>query len=112
MASAEMWSEKYFGGNGSEWDNCVVDGPFANLTLRWLADGGFSDHCLTRIMNEEMLRSTSQSNIDKCMEITSYEDAYLCWKGGPHAGGHAAVGGIVSLTRHSPCAGSDTRRGC
>jgi tyrosinase len=78
MSDSDMWSDRYFGGNGTADDHCVVDGAFANLTLRWLADGAFSDHCLTRIMNNGILKSTSQTKTDKCNAITNYADAYLC----------------------------------
>lgn len=94
-----MWSAQYFGGNGRASDYCVVDGPFANLTLRWVQDGSVSDHCLTRIHNDSLLSSTSQPNIDECNAIDNYTEAWECFNGGPHSGGHAAVGGIVSF----PC---------
>jgi hypothetical protein len=70
MESSEMWSDDYFGGNGVKGTYCVETGPFANLTLRWLADGSTSDHCLTRIFNNNSLQSTSQANINKCNAIT------------------------------------------
>ncbi|KAI0133933.1 hypothetical protein BJ170DRAFT_690262 [Xylariales sp. AK1849] len=95
MSSSEMWKEEYFGGNGTEEDKCVVDGPFANLTLRWLADGSVSDHCLTRIFSDRSLSGTSQANIDACNAITNYSSAWNCWSGSPHISGHAAVGGIM-----------------
>ncbi|KAI1873463.1 hypothetical protein JX265_005085 [Neoarthrinium moseri] len=95
MSSSEMWSTEYFGGNGTAENYCVVDGPFANLTLRWLADGSIEDHCLTRIMNDNSLSRTSQEEIDACNAITNYTSAWECFNGGPHGGGHAAVGGIM-----------------
>ncbi|KAF7536186.1 hypothetical protein G7054_g4736 [Neopestalotiopsis clavispora] len=103
MSSSEMWSTKYFGGNGRESDYCVVDGPFANLTLRWLQDGSVSEHCLTRIHNDSLLSSTSQANIDKCNAIDNYTEAWECWKGGPHsdAGRTLSPGDPVFYLHHS-----------
>lgn len=100
-----MFSDEYFGGNGTDDGTYrVIDGKFANMTLRWLGDGSTKDHLLTRINNESALNFTSQENIDECNRITNYTSAWQCLATNPHAAGHAGIGGIVSLFGSFTCA--------
>lgn len=101
MTASELWKDEYFGGDGTGPGGCVETGPFRNLTLRWTRDGNVESHCLTRHFSTAELQMTNQENIDKCNGIQNYTDAWVCWFGvpsgssGPHAAGHAAVGGAV-----------------
>lgn len=98
-----MFDDQYFGGNGTnDGTHQVIDGKFANLTLRWLGDGSTKDHYLTRIHDESALITANQENIDKCNAITNYTSAWQCWDFGPHRAGHLGIGGIVSLSRYLP----------
>ncbi|ETS75767.1 hypothetical protein PFICI_12711 [Pestalotiopsis fici W106-1] len=100
ISSSDLWN--YFGGNGSGDDHCFTDGPFANLTLRWLTNGSTSDHCLTREFNQTAFEGTKQSNIDKCLAISNYTDAWECYNGGTHTGGHLGVNGTMTDGTLSP----------
>ncbi|KAI1873298.1 uncharacterized protein JN550_003551 [Neoarthrinium moseri] len=102
LEGSELWSEEYFGGDGTGANNCVETGPFANLTLRWTREGTVDESCLTRRFSNRSLASTSQTNINACNTITNYTQAWNCWSGGPHSGGHSGVGGIMSDATLSP----------
>ncbi|KAH8201560.1 hypothetical protein TruAng_004252 [Truncatella angustata] len=98
----DMWSEAYFGGDGTGQGNCVETGPFANLTLRWVQDGSVSEHCLTRRFSQRSLQAASLDNIARCSVIGNYTDAWQCFSNGPHGSGHGGVGGIMSDATLSP----------
>lgn len=76
-----------FGGNGSEPDNCLLDGPFANSTVHLgpstnVTAEGF---CLKRKVNETFALGAAQSIVDGCMNITDYADAGIwCIGDKPH----------------------------
>ncbi|PVH96203.1 Di-copper centre-containing protein [Periconia macrospinosa] len=96
MYDTDMFDDQYFGGNGTDDGTYrVIDGQFANLTLRWIGDGSVKDHKLTRMNDEGALNKTDQKNIDKCNAITNYTSAWECWSSGPHGAGHEAIGGIM-----------------
>lgn len=93
--------ETGFGGNGTGEGGCVVDGPFANLTLRIKEDLSASEYCLTRNLNHCMFKSAAQSNVDSCLAMDTFEKARQCLEGMPHGAGHGGVGALV-------CQPSDT----
>ncbi|KAH8163497.1 hypothetical protein CIB48_g4751 [Xylaria polymorpha] len=108
VAASDLWKDEYFGGDGTGPDGCIETGPFRNLTLRWVQNGAVEEHCLSREFSTSELQMTSQDNIDQCNAIQNYTDAWLCWFGGPHgslgphAAGHAAVGGVMGDATLSP----------
>ena len=87
-----------FGGNGVAPFGCIGDGPFANLTLRFLADFSTAEYCIFRFMNECAFKGAVKSNIDLCLTMKKYTDAWHCLENLPHAAGHAGTGGLVSST--------------
>jgi hypothetical protein len=87
--------ETGFGGNGTGDGGCVVDGPFANLTLRIKEDLSASEYCLTRNLNHCMFKSAAQSNVDSCFAMDTFEKARQCLEGMPHGAGHGGVGALV-----------------
>lgn len=94
-ASVVLDPETGFGGGGSR--ACVTDGPFVDLKLRFNATSATSEYCLYRSLSTRDFSSAAQSNVDKCMETTTYEDVADCLEnGGPHSAGHGGVGGLVS----------------
>ncbi|KAI0412994.1 amino acid transporter [Xylaria grammica] len=103
ITTSALWGDddSHFGSNGQD-EYCVWDGPFANLTLRWLLDASTEDHCLTRNWSQEELDKGTQPNIDKCNSIDNYTDAWLCWSQNPHSAGHGGIGGIMSDGTLSP----------
>lgn len=86
-----------FGGDGGGDDGCVVDGPFANLTLHLNHTSNFANYCLTRSFNDvAILTQANATYADACLASEDYAAAWLCFKAKPHTAGHAAIGGTVS----------------
>lgn len=99
LSSVIFDPETGFGGNGTGKAHCVVDGPFANLTLHVQKDLSDSDYCLTRNFDPCSFRAAAQSNVDTCMAKETFEEARQCLEGSPHGAGHGGVGGTVSQQR-------------
>lgn len=99
LTGSELWSEEYFGGDGTGTGRCIETGPFANLTLRFVANNGIQDHCLTRKFDQNVFSAAKQSNIDRCNIVTLFSNATSCWEASPHTAGHSGVGAIVSNIR-------------
>ncbi|KAJ5024613.1 hypothetical protein J3E73DRAFT_391961 [Bipolaris maydis] len=108
MYDTDMFDDRYFGGNGTDGTYRVIDGKFANLTLRWLGDGSTKDHYLTRKNDEASLNGTDRENIAKSNAITKYTSAWECWASGsgPHEAGHRGIGGIMQDDALSPANGT------
>ncbi|KAF2970798.1 hypothetical protein GQX73_g2748 [Xylaria multiplex] len=108
VSASDLWKNEYFGGDGTGPGGCIETGPFRNLTLRWIQNGSVEEHCLSRRFSTQDLQMTNQDNIDRCNALQEYNDAWLCWFGGPHgslgphAAGHAAVGGVMGDATLSP----------
>lgn len=86
------------GGNGTL--KCVVDGPFANTTLRITQIWGvnsYDEYCMSRDFNQTAWVAVNQSNVDACFAKTDYNSANFCYVDLPHSGGHLATGGTVSF---------------
>lgn len=87
-----------FGGDGAGDDECVADGPFANLTLHLNHTSNFANYCLSRSFNEAGIETANSTYLDACFESEDYAAAWLCYKAKPHTAGHAGVGGTVSTS--------------
>lgn len=118
---ASVWgSDEYsFGTNGvnvTNGTNCVVDGAFANTTLRmdqvWGVDY-YDDYCLAREWNQTAWEFANQSYVDTCFSKTTYNEANFCYVDSPHSCGHLATGGTVSSPKqiHSSILGERKRGG-
>lgn len=88
-----------FGGFG---DDCVTDGPFANLELHITQYTNYGNYCLSRSIGENIFEGASTANIATCMNTTTYEEAYQCWQVSPHTAGHGGVGGTMLDVVASP----------
>jgi tyrosinase len=84
-----------FGGNGTGSDNCIADGPFANLTLHFKEDLTTTEYCLSRSLNDFTFSWAARSNVETCLEHKSFEDAWKCFENKPHSAGHGGVSGTV-----------------
>ncbi|GME51120.1 Amino acid transporter [Neofusicoccum parvum] len=91
-----------FGGDGVGGDGCVVDGPFANLTLRFAKNGEFGDYCLERSLSSRGFEGAAQSNVEGCLESEGFESAWSCYEGPLHNAGHGGVGGTMVDLSSSP----------
>jgi tyrosinase len=82
-------------------DNCVQDGPFANIRLRY-SDTEVRPHCLRRQFMEGFPESGLQEMIGFAYDDnvvaglfthTTYASFRFALEGGPHGAVHAGVGG-------------------
>lgn len=96
IAASPLFSSPYgFGGNGRASDGCVVDGPFANLTLHLGPAYEITDFCLARAFNETRFATGAQATIDICNTYTDYVTYSFCLQATPHTAGHGGVSGLV-----------------
>lgn len=98
-----MWDDDTgFGGNGTEPDGCVTTGPFANRTEHIGPLEETTDYCFKRIWDNDYGVATELSTvIDDCYSYNDYAGFWYCVSGTLHLGGHAGVGGLVSLRTFS-----------
>jgi len=90
-----------FGGDGAARGNCITTGPFKNYTNSLGPGYEITNHCIDRRINNQMSSGSSQANVDRCLQATSFATAWNCIEGQPHGGGHGGVGGQVCIFYHS-----------
>ena len=100
-ASSILSTEYGFGGNGNGTDKCIIDGPFANRTLHLGPIYEVTDHCISRSWNSESFKWANQTYLDVVFAAENYEEAWPLFSSWPHTAGHAAIGGVVSIS--FPC---------
>lgn len=78
--SSDIWDPVTgFGGNGTDPDGCLTEGPFANLTEHIGPMLAYSDYCFKRIWdNEEGVTTGNSSVIDPCNAAETYDDFLNC----------------------------------
>lgn len=84
-----------FGGEGGD---CVDDGPFANLTLRFAESWGVintTEYCLARDFGNEGFQGANSTHVAACMATQNFTAADECFRSNPHTAGHAGVGGTM-----------------
>ena len=86
-----------FGGNGRAGDGCITDGPFSNYTNSVGPGYELTNHCINRNVSDADSLSCSQKSVDYCNSLETYDKAWPCIEAEPHKGGHAGVGGEVSV---------------
>ncbi|PYI16002.1 Di-copper centre-containing protein, partial [Aspergillus violaceofuscus CBS 115571] len=85
-----------FGGNGTGTNSCVADGPFKNLTLHISNHHQRGDEfCLSRALSQSSFSTEKAANVETCFGYANYTDAWQCYNGNPHGGGHGGVGGLM-----------------
>ncbi|PVH90493.1 Di-copper centre-containing protein, partial [Periconia macrospinosa] len=82
-----------FGGDGSGRGNCITTGPFANYTNSIGPGYQITNHCIDRRINNQISGGSSQAQVNRCLQQTSFATAWSCIEASPHVGGHAGVGG-------------------
>lgn len=107
IEKASVWgdNEYSFGTNGvstgNSTDKCVMDGPFANTTLRMTQDYGvdsYDPYCLSRDFDQESWETANQTNVDECLAMDNYNATNMCFSNKPHSNAHLGTGGTVSIT--------------
>lgn len=111
IEDASIWgSDEYSLGTngvtvGNSTDKCVIDGAFANTTLRmdqiWGVDY-YDEYCLSREFNQTAYEMVNQTNVDECFALETYNDANFCYVDKPHSGGHLGVSGTLENQNASP----------
>jgi tyrosinase len=84
-----------FGGDGNGTDECIIDGPFANVTLHLGPIYDVTDHCISRSLNSEAILWANQTYLDVVFAAQNYSAAWPLFSSWPHTAGHAAVAGVV-----------------
>ncbi|KAI0011054.1 Di-copper centre-containing protein [Xylariaceae sp. FL0662B] len=104
IGGSALWdTELGFGGNGSSSeDQCITDGPFANVTLHFNMDLTTTEVCITRRLNDRAFSSAARENVEKCLAQDGFEEAWNCLEGGPHGAGHGGVSGTMVNPLLSP----------
>ncbi|KAH7412928.1 hypothetical protein BKA64DRAFT_703041 [Cadophora sp. MPI-SDFR-AT-0126] len=101
----KVWSDAYFGGNGSSIDICVTTGPFANRTEHTGPLELTTDYCFARKFNQTKgLAYRARANVDACYEYCweDFEASNGCMAYLPHIAGHQATSGVMTAVDSSP----------
>ncbi|KAK7577919.1 hypothetical protein V3481_016454 [Fusarium oxysporum f. sp. vasinfectum] len=91
-----------FGGNGTDPDGCVIDGPFANTTLHIGPGQTLKDHCLSRSINEKNSTLGNETYVQQCHNKSSYRDFWEATGFTTHGAGHSGIGGVMEDIDASP----------
>ena len=86
-----------FGGDGVPPSGCIADGPFANYTNPLGPGYQVTNHCINRAINDQISTGSAKGEVDACVAMGVFEQAWPCIEARPHTGGHLGVGGEVSL---------------
>ncbi|KAL6922686.1 hypothetical protein FSST1_006712 [Fusarium sambucinum] len=102
MASPLLDPVTGFGGNGTEPDGCVTDGPFSNTILHIGPGQTLSDHCLSRSVNEMNSTLGNETYIQQCNDKSTYVDFWETTGMTTHGAGHSGIGGVMEDIDASP----------
>ncbi|KAL7619715.1 hypothetical protein AAE478_010257 [Parahypoxylon ruwenzoriense] len=106
FAQSSIFTDEYFGplpGKTSDGKGtCIDSGTFGGLTLHVGPGSGFSDHCLSRAVDESLTGTVTSQFVQDCNSRTSYDDMRGCQELGPHAYGHNGVGAVMAEVQASP----------
>ncbi|KAI0111294.1 Di-copper centre-containing protein [Nemania sp. FL0031] len=91
-----------FGGDGTGSSRCITDGPFVDTVLRVQENLSTSEYCISRGLNDRSFNSAAQTNVDRCLGMANFVDAWNCIEGSPHSAGHGGVNGVMVNTKLSP----------
>lgn len=83
------------------WNGCVQTGPFRDAVFRLNVGPGrmMTDHCITRNFNPTSWKSLlTSASVASALAPTDFWDFNNVLNPGPHLGGHAIFGGVMSNT--------------
>ncbi|RDH26962.1 hypothetical protein BDQ94DRAFT_164037 [Aspergillus welwitschiae] len=95
-------SKSGFGGDGVGSNKCVVDGPFANITLHIGPGTSNKDHCLSRFIDEGNSSLANTTYVSSCQSQSTYIDYLDKSALTTHGAGHGGVGGVMYDIDSSP----------
>lgn len=96
FASSSVFDPVYGFGGGLDAQGCVTTGPFAHYVNHLGPGYENTDHCMDRQINETYSATTSQQDVDECLDKPDWASAWPCIENKPHIGGHGGVGLQVS----------------
>jgi tyrosinase len=74
-ASAIFDTEYGFGDDGNGTDECIIDGPFANVTLHLGPIYEVTDHCISKGLNSNAIKWANQTYLDIVFAVQNYSAA-------------------------------------
>lgn len=80
-----------FGGNGQGSKNCVVDGPYANMTINIGPGFQTNPRCVNRKITDALSSGCSSAQVDTATSGANFSTAWLGIYMGPHLYGHMAL---------------------
>jgi tyrosinase len=104
LSESSIWDAKTgFGGPVTDSNNCVIDGPFVNITNNLRVDLSRGPaQCLTRKLSQTQFNLVSQAKVDLCSASKAYDEFNTCIGGDVHVAGHYTAGGIMDDVSLSP----------
>ncbi|KAH6646180.1 hypothetical protein BKA67DRAFT_696072 [Truncatella angustata] len=105
FASSPIFTPEFFGSMPKSKGNkgsCITDGYFADTVCHIGPGTGFTDHCLSRAVDETLTAQASKAFVTTCNSRSNYPDMENCAELGPHAYGHNGVGSIMADVSASP----------
>lgn len=85
------------GGSGKGAQNCVMDGPFANLTVNIGPGFKSQPRCVNRKITDGLSSQCGTSYVTKAVSGATYSTALDAIYSGPHLYGHMALSMMVRL---------------
>ncbi|KAI5812712.1 hypothetical protein BZA77DRAFT_390493 [Pyronema omphalodes] len=89
-------------GFGEGRGGCIRDGPFSGYLLHNGPGYNNTEHCISREISDEISQQTSTEDVNRCLSLDTFEQAWPCMEARPHFGGHSGVGGVMSNGVSSP----------
>ncbi|KAK3377598.1 hypothetical protein B0H63DRAFT_477473 [Podospora didyma] len=80
-----------FGGSGKGTQNCVTDGPFANLTVNIGPGFKSQPRCVNRKITDAFSSQTGATYVASAIKGSTYKEALDAIYSGPHLLGHMAL---------------------
>jgi len=86
-----------FGGDGQGSNNCVVNGPYANMTVNIGAGFQTNPRCVNRKITDVLSTGCSAAQVATAISGANYSAAWLAIYMGPHLYGHMGLSMMVHL---------------
>lgn len=94
-ASPVFDPELGFGGSGKGAQSCVMDGPFANLTVKIGPGFKSAPRCVNRKITDVLSSACGTKYVEAATNGTTYTEALDAIYSGPHLYGHMSLAMMV-----------------
>ncbi|EON97069.1 putative tyrosinase protein [Phaeoacremonium minimum UCRPA7] len=105
FAKAPLFTDDYFGplpAKTEDGGTCIETGAFGGLTLHIGPGGAFTDHCLSRALDESLTAQSNSDFVSNCNSHSNYSEMESCAEMGPHAYTHNGIGAVMADVASSP----------